>query len=537
MPPEKFGRYEVLAELGDGAMGRVYKAWDPGVQRVVAVKTVKREYLSSDTAAEYLRRFRNEAIAAGRLTHPGIVRVYDVDQDFLVMEYIEGRTLQALLRERGRLPPGEVSRLLAPVAEAIDAAHRQGIVHRDVKPANIMVQADGQPKLMDFGVAKLETSVMTTSGQILGSPSYMSPEQIAGHTVTGRSDVYSLAVVAYELLTGQPPFQGKTITQVIYRVMHDKAPPPRQLNAALPHRYDDVFAQALHKEPAARFESASAFVAALELRDIEEALAPPPYEDVDTEQIVLTSEQADEVRRTAAGLASRPGATPAKPAPPAHPHARTDARAVSRWPLVLGAVALAAAAGAGLWLRERPTEPEAAPPPTPSPLASPSLEPLAGDVAPPLPIATPTVAPTPGPASATGPKPARPARPTPKPAVAAAAPAPTPVTEPMPTPTPVVEGQLVEIGPGVKPPRKISGPTAEYPERARRLRLEGTVSIRLVIDENGLPSDLEVTESAGSLLDEATLAAVRKWRFEPAEKDGVRVKVRWMVRQTYQRAR
>jgi protein TonB len=200
-------------------------------------------------------------------------------------------------------------------------------------------------------------------------------------------------------------------------------------------------------------------------------------------------------------------------------------------------VALAAAAGAGLWLRERPTEPEAAPPPTPSPLASPSLEPLAGDVAPPLPIATPTVAPTPGPASATGPKPARPARPTPKPAVAAAAPAPTPVTEPMPTPTPVVEGQLVEIGPGVKPPRKISGPTAEYPERARRLRLEGTVSIRLVIDENGLPSDLEVTESAGSLLDEATLAAVRKWRFEPAEKDGVRVKVRWMVRQTYQRAR
>src|SRR5512134_2403543 len=195
MIPEKFGRYEVMAEVGDGAMGRVYSAWDPAVGRVVAIKTVKRELLTRDTTAVYLRRFRNEGIAVGALSHPAIVAVYDVGEDFLVMEYVEGRTLQSILRERGRLPPDEVQKLLAPVAEAVDFAHKRSIVHRDIKPANVMVQTDGQPKLMDFGVAKVETSVMTATGQILGSPTYMAPEQIAGQAVTGRSDIYSLAVV------------------------------------------------------------------------------------------------------------------------------------------------------------------------------------------------------------------------------------------------------------------------------------------------------------------------------------------------------
>ena len=180
MLPERFGRYEVIDEIGDGAMGRVYRAWDPGVNRVVAVKTVKSEYLTRDTAAEYLKRFHREAQSAGGLNHPAIVRVFDLGDDYLVMELVEGRTLHRVIREAGRLAPEEVLRLLAPVADAVDHAHRAGIVHRDIKPANIMVQPDGQPKLMDFGVAKIEASVMTTAGQILGSPSYMSPEQIAG---------------------------------------------------------------------------------------------------------------------------------------------------------------------------------------------------------------------------------------------------------------------------------------------------------------------------------------------------------------------
>jgi len=275
MLPERFGRYEVLEEIGDGAMGRVYRAWDPVVRRTVAIKTVKSEYLARDTADEYLRRFRREAQSAGGLDHPAIVRVFDLGDDHLVMELVEGRTLHRLIREEGRLTPEETLRLLAPVADAVDHAHRAGIIHRDIKPANIMVQPDGQPKLMDFGVAKIEASVMTTAGQVLGSPSYMAPEQIAGENVTSRADVYSLAVVAYEMLTGQAPFQGSTITQVIYRVMHEAPPPPRRWNATLPERYDDIFARALAKDPAARFATAGELVGALDIKELEFALSDP----------------------------------------------------------------------------------------------------------------------------------------------------------------------------------------------------------------------------------------------------------------------
>ena len=250
MLPERFGRYEVIDELGDGAMGRVW-AWDPAVNRVVAVKTIKSEYLTRDTADEYLKRFRREAQSAGGLNHPAIVRVFDLGEDFLVMELVEGRTLHRLIREEGRLAPEKALRLLAPVADAVDHAHRAGIVHRDIKPANVMVDPAGQPKLMDFGVAKIEASVMTTAGRISWVSLVHAPEQIAGENVTSRSDLYSLAVVAYEMLTGQTPFQGKTITQVIYKVMHEAPAPPRQWNAALPARYDDVFARALAKDPAA----------------------------------------------------------------------------------------------------------------------------------------------------------------------------------------------------------------------------------------------------------------------------------------------
>ena len=274
MLPERFGRYEVLAEIGEGAMGRVYSAWDHKVSRLVAVKTVKSELLTSETADDYLKRFRREAVAAGALNHPQVVRIFDVGDDFLVMEFVEGRTLSAMIRAAGRIEPAETRRLLGPVADALDHAHRAGIVHRDIKPANVMVQPDGEPKLMDFGVAHVAASVMTVAGQVLGSPTYMSPEQIEGGAVSGRSDVYSLAVVAYEMLTGQPPFQGQSITQVIYRVMYENPPSPRRWNAALPARYDDVFATALAKDPARRFASASEFTAALDLRELEYVLEP-----------------------------------------------------------------------------------------------------------------------------------------------------------------------------------------------------------------------------------------------------------------------
>ncbi|HYN02535.1 MAG TPA: TonB family protein, partial [Vicinamibacteria bacterium] len=484
MLPERFGRYEVIDELGDGAMGRVYRAWDPAVNRVVAVKTIKSEYLTRDTADEYLKRFRREAQSAGGLNHPAIVRVFDLGDDFLVMELVEGRTLHRLIREEGRLAPEMALRLLAPVADAVDHAHRAGIVHRDIKPANVMVDPGGQPKLMDFGVAKIEASVMTTAGQILGSPSYMSPEQIAGENVTSRSDLYSLAVVAYEMLTGQPPFQGKTITQVIYKVMHEAAPPPRLWNAALPARYDDVFARALAKDPAARFPTATEFVAALDIKELEYMLSEP----------VAASPLA-----AARSGDDSPTILAPPPAAPARPTAGRGARG-----FVLAALGLLALfAASWLVLRRAPTEPaEAAAPP--ATLESPAALPAAP---------TPALTPAPTPEAATPAPSARPrvaAAPKPSPK---ATPTPEPTATPPPTPAPVVEGDLVELGPGVTPPVRISGDSATYPERARKMKLRGSVLVALIVDENGLPTDLQVVESAGPILDEVVLKAMRTWRF------------------------
>ena len=516
--PHKFGRYEVQAELGDGAMGRVYRAWDPSVSRVVAVKTIKTEYLTSDTTAEYMRRFRREAQAAGSLSHPSIVRVYDVGEDYLVMEFVDGRTLQQVLRESGRFEPTEALRLLGPVAEAVDHAHRAGIIHRDIKPANIMVQRDGQPKLMDFGVAHhLEASVMTTAGQILGSPSYMSPEQIAGQEITGRSDVYALAVVAYEMLTGLPPFQG-TITQVIYRVMNDAPPPPRLRNAGLPPRYDDVFARALEKDPAKRFETASAFVAALDLREFELQLTPAEIERPARGAAAARPRADHETLDTI--LSVPPGRL--APLQPEGPKKRRGLAAI-----VVGAVVLLALAAAAWWAFTRPpAQPPVAeaspapslPPPAPAAVAV-TTQPTAA------PSATASATPTASPAATPSPRPAR-VRATPTPT-------PPPAPTPPPTPPPVVEGQLVEMGPGVTPPVKVRGDSAPYPEKARSKHLQGTVAVNIVVDENGFVTDPQVVESAGALLDEAVLASLPSWRFEPARKDGVKVKLRWQVRQTY----
>ena len=494
MLPERFGRYEVLAEIGDGAMGRVYSAWDPRVSRVVAVKTVKAELLAGDTAAEYLKRFRREAQAAGSLNHPQVVRVFDIGDDFLVMEFVEGQTLRALIRSAGRVKPEETLRLLGPVADAIDHAHRAGIVHRDIKPANVIVQPDGQPKLMDFGVAHLAASVMTTAGQVLGSPSYMAPEQIAGLEVTGRADVYSLAVLTYEMLTGQPPFQGQTITQVIYRVMHEPAPPPRKWNAALPARYDDVFARGLAKDPEARFATAGEFVAALDLRELEFALTPAPALEIGA--------VADEVATLLSG--------PLEPARTRRPAAR------SRIPLLVAAAAVALGALGWAAIAREPAAATTTTTPRETPAAVVAPEPRSsrGGIPPPL-----------APRSA-----ARRDRPA---AVAAASPEP----EPEPSPEPVREGELVELTDDVTPPVRIRGGPARYPDRARALRQQGTVAVAMIVDETGTPTELTVVESAGAVLDAAVLESVRAWRFEPARKNGVKVKVRWTARQTYRGSR
>ena len=267
MALKRFGRYEVQREIGEGAMGRVYRCFDPMMKRIVAVKTVKKEFLTRETREEYLRRFRREAQAAGRLSHPNIVSVFDVGEDYFVMEYLEGSSLQVILRDRGQIPVDEAVRILTPLAEALDYAHRSGIVHRDIKPGNVFVLADGRPKLMDFGVAHLESSSMTAQGHFFGSPSYMAPEQVSGGQVAAAADLFSLGVVAYEMLTGHRPFEGASITAIMYRVVNEDAPAPRQWDFDLPPVYDDIFKRALGKNPAERYADAAALVRALEKRE------------------------------------------------------------------------------------------------------------------------------------------------------------------------------------------------------------------------------------------------------------------------------
>jgi eukaryotic-like serine/threonine-protein kinase len=510
MIPEKFGRYEVLGELGDGAMGRVYRAFDPIVRRSVAVKTIKGEYLTKDEAPEYLRRFRREAQAAGVLNHPSIVSIFDVGENYLVMELLEGRTLQALLQASGKLEPAEMLRILTPVAEGLDHAHKSGILHRDIKPANIMVLEDGRAKLMDFGVAHVETSVMTTAGQIFGSPSYMSPEQVSGTEVDSRSDLYSLAVVAYEALTGQRPFQGTSLTSIIYKVMSEVPAPPRQWNSTLPERYDDVFERALAKDPKRRYATGGEFLAALDLKEFDAVLSSA----VEKSTVAAASAKAESSQTTATVAGDAIAARLARDAA-----ARATAAPITPNRLWLGgAGATAVAALAFLFLRHpRDTATDglrvAAPSPLPTAVATPTPLPTV------LPSSPPTAPPT-----------AAPRAPKPRPSAT-----PTPEATPEATPTPLVEGAMVEMAPDVTPPKKISGESASYPEQARRLRIFGSVAVSLVVDADGQPTDLKVVESGGQILDEAVLKAVTGWRFEPATKDGVKVSVRWLVRQRFQK--
>ena len=268
VPPERnFGRYEPIGLIGEGSMGRVYRAYDPAAQRVVAVKTLKPEHLAAEgalTAEKELRRFRREAQAAARIVHPNIVTIFDVGDDYFVMELLEGATLQALIRKRGTLELEETCQILAPVARALDHAHARGTIHQDVKPANIIITTAGRVKLMDFGLAHLAAANNSGSGRFFGSPGYMAPEQITGEAASVQSDLYALAVTAYEALTGHRPFEGLGIAQILRGSVTMNAPPPSTWNPALPTACDEVFRRALAKEPELRLPSATAFVAALD---------------------------------------------------------------------------------------------------------------------------------------------------------------------------------------------------------------------------------------------------------------------------------
>jgi serine/threonine-protein kinase len=262
--PAKIGRYEILEELGRGAMGIVYRAKDPAMDRVVAVKTIISVALASPQGSEFRERFYREARTAGGLNHPGVVAVFDVGEHdgmpFLVMEFVAGRTLADSAKAGERLSVDRICEFGGQIAEALAYAHQRGVVHRDIKPANVLLtsaEAYGieRTKITDFGVAKLAEGQTTLTGQMLGTPAFMPPEQFTGAPIDGRSDIFSLGVVLYWMATGERPFPGESITAVSYKVVHTDPVPPVKLNPSLPPKLESIILRCLAKNPADRFQT------------------------------------------------------------------------------------------------------------------------------------------------------------------------------------------------------------------------------------------------------------------------------------------
>ncbi|MGN2392112.1 serine/threonine-protein kinase [Pelomicrobium sp. G1] len=269
MELRQLGRYELLGELGKGAMGVVYRAIDPVLQRTVAIKTIP-VYLDPSEQAEYEARFYHEAKAAGRLSHPNIVTIYDVgksgDTTYMAMELLEGQDLKSLLAPKKPLPIPQALDIAAQVADGLAYAHEHEVVHRDVKPANLMITRSGLVKIMDFGIARMRASeIRTQTGVLLGSPSYLSPEQVLGKRADHRSDIFSLGIVLYEMLTGERPFTGAEITAIMYQIVHLSPRAPSVLNPEVPEILNFVVAKALAKSPEDRYQDAREF--ATDLRE------------------------------------------------------------------------------------------------------------------------------------------------------------------------------------------------------------------------------------------------------------------------------
>jgi predicted Ser/Thr protein kinase len=462
--PQMLGKYEIRGTLGRGAMGTVYDGWDPLIARRVAIKTVALPESPDPETAEEIARFKREAQAAGRLTHPNIVAVYDYGETeslaYIVMEFVEGPSLKELLDRHERFALPDLQRVMEDLLAGLQFSHERGVVHRDIKPANIMLTRDGRAKIADFGIARIEASSMTQAGTMLGTPAYMSPEQFMAQVVDARSDVYSAGVVLYQLLTGERPFDGG-LTAIMHKVLNTEPPPPSQLSVTAPAALDPVVRRAMAKRPEDRYPSAAAFAEA-----IRAALAQPqPAADAEA---TLVGSAAPARPAPAAPAVATPAPAPAPAAKPAG----------TRLPLLAGiaAVVVVALAG-GAWFLLRP----AAPPPSPSATitaATPAPAPPPAKVAeaqpapapptpPPPPAATPAPAPQPpqpAPAAPAAeappvqPAPAAEAQPAAPPSAEPAQPQPAPVAEAQPAAPPPAEPAQARPAPPVQP-----APTAPPP--------------------------------------------------------------------------
>jgi predicted Ser/Thr protein kinase/tetratricopeptide (TPR) repeat protein len=336
----KLGRYEVVRELGKGAMGIVYLAKDPLIGRLVALKTIRpAAHADDDETKEFQQRFIREAQAAGILNHPAIVTVHDIGQDdgtgvsFIAMEYVEGQNLKEVLQQGRPVSFEQIGDIIAQVAEGLDFAHAKGIVHRDVKPANVILLEGMRAKITDFGIAKIASGVsnLTTTGQFLGTPNYMAPEQIKGAPVDGRSDIFSLGICLYECLTRRKPFGGDSLTSISYKIVHEPFPPLGEINPQIPPGFEEVVAKCLAKDPAKRYQRARDLAIALravnrgerppaEPMQAEETMITRGHEKIPTVEIPFPDEGGDETP-------SAPGPLTTNPTPTAAPAAKVEARA------------------------------------------------------------------------------------------------------------------------------------------------------------------------------------------------------------------
>ncbi|MBU0728770.1 MAG: protein kinase [Proteobacteria bacterium] len=264
---EKLGKYEIIGELGKGAMGTVYKGTDPMIGRTVAIKTINKSALESEAAGEMIARFKQEAQSAGRLSHPNIVVIYDYGEEgdiaFISMGYVEGRELKSYFDKNELFSLQGIVNIMNQLLDALAFAHQQGIIHRDIKPSNIMVKENGHIMITDFGIARIESSELTQIGTTMGTPNYMSPEQCMGQRVDGRADIFSAGVILYQLLTGEKPFAGGSLASIYHKILNIDPIPPSDLNLHIPRSFDAVIAKSLAKRPEDRFQTATEFAEAI----------------------------------------------------------------------------------------------------------------------------------------------------------------------------------------------------------------------------------------------------------------------------------
>lgn len=283
---KKLGKYELRRELGKGAMGIVYEGFDPFIQRTVAVKTIQKSLVEPNEMEEAFARFRREAQAAGRLSHPKIVAIYDYGEEgdlaYIAMEYVAGKELRGHLDAGEHFEIGDCLHVMLQLLDALDYSHRQGVIHRDIKPANILITPEGNIKIADFGIAKIDTSHLTQAGMVLGTPTYMSPEQFMGKSVDGRSDIYSAGVLLYQMLTGERPFTGSPIT-IMNKVLHQLPVPPSHINPQVTAELDLVILRSMAKTPEERYQTATEF-----MRDLKQAATKVPATPVPADATMST---------------------------------------------------------------------------------------------------------------------------------------------------------------------------------------------------------------------------------------------------------